>query len=67
MSMILFQTPTHFFIRSENFICEGIETLVIDKKSTQIQVVKTDELLNQTKRQSSGAILGIVGIMNIQG
>lgn len=41
--------------------------MIIDKKTTQIKVVQTDELLNQQKRQNCGPILGIVGIMNILG
>ena len=44
--MICFQNKENFFIRSQNFIEQGIQTLVIRREDTQIKIVKDDQLLN---------------------
>ena len=67
MTLHLFQSATQFFLRSENFIEAGIQTLVIDRNSTNISVVKDDTVLDSARRDNSGPIYGIVGIMNIMG
>ena len=54
-----------FQLRSENFIEVGVQTLVIDRSTTNISVVKDDSVLDTARRVSSGPIYGIVGIMNI--
>jgi len=52
-------------LRSENFIEVGVQTLVIDRSTTNISVVKDDQVLDTARRVCSGPIYGIVGIMNI--
>ena len=41
--------------------------MIINKRTTQIQVAHDDKLINQSKRKSIGSILGIIGIMNVGG
>lgn len=54
-------------IRSQNFIEQGIQTLIIKKENTQIIVAKDDNMLKQSTVIQEGAIFGIVGILNIDG
>ena len=54
-------------IRSENFIEVGVQTLVIDRSTTNISIVKSDSVFDNVRRTSAGPIYGIVGIMNIVG
>ena len=45
----------------------GVQTLVIERSTTNISVVRDDQLLEATTRVTSEPIFGIVGIMNILG
>ena len=65
MTLHCLQSSTQFFLRSENFIEVGVQTLVIDRSTTNITVVKDDSVIEAARRVSSGPIFGIVGIMNI--
>lgn len=40
---------------------------MISRNNTSIKVVNDDMLLNSVKRVKEGAIMGIVGIMNVHG
>ncbi len=52
-------------MRSENFIEVGVQTLVIDRSTTNISVVKDDSVIVAARRVVQAPIFGIVGIMNI--
>ena len=67
--MNLFDTKEFFFVRSNNVIAPGLQTLVIEKSTTCISIQKDDRLLNTTARsyKNEGAISGIIGILNYQG
>ncbi len=54
-------------MRSENFIEVGVQTLVIERSTTNIMVVKDDKVIEAARRVTTGPIYGIVGIMNILG
>jgi hypothetical protein len=54
-------------IRSIDFVKTGNETIIISRNSTHIQVVNDDTLLNSVKRINEGSIMGIVGIINVEG
>lgn len=40
---------------------------MISRKNTSIQIANDDSLLNSVKRINEGAIMGLVGIMNVAG
>ena len=56
-------------IRQENVITAGIETLVIDRKTSHCFLQKDDQLLNTTLwiHQQQCLVYGIIGIMNHAG
>ena len=43
----------------------GVQTLVIDRSTTNISVVKDDSVIEAARRVNQSPIYGIVGIMNI--
>lgn len=45
----------------------GLQTLVIDRSTTNISVVKDDAAIEAARKVISGPIYGIVGIMNVLG
>jgi hypothetical protein len=45
MAMHLYETASCFFVRSENFVEKGIQTIQIDKKTTRIAILKDDTKL----------------------
>ena len=45
----------------------GVQTLVIERSTTNITVVKDDKVIEAARRVTSGPIYGIVGIMNVLG
>jgi hypothetical protein len=47
MSMLLFETNREFFIRSEDFVEQGVRTLCIDKKTTRITTLRDDTRLDR--------------------
>ncbi len=46
---------------------EGVQTIVIRRDDLQIKVVTDDTLLSSVTRINEGAIMGVIGIMNVQG
>lgn len=59
--------PLTLQIRSENFVQPGIQTLVIDRKTTTITVASDDKQLTAAKATKDCTIFGVVGIMNVCG
>ena len=67
MTLHLLQSANKLFLRSENFIERGVQTLVIERSTTNISVVKDDSVIEAAQKVTSGPIFGVVGIMNILG
>lgn len=67
MSLHLVESANEFYIRSDNFVSKGLQTMVIDRRNTHITVTSGDSVIGASLQVTSGAIFGIIGIMNVLG